>query len=305
MSAEWAKLQTEGRNPNSRDIDMCSTLEIVQCINNEDKTIPYAIEKKLPLIAEVIDVIYERMKQGGRLIYVGAGTSGRLGVLDASECPPTYGVSPELVQGFIAGGDSALRKAKEGAEDSPELGRQQVAECEVTPLDVVVGISASGTAPYVVGALQETNERGAVSVAITNNVDTPMSKVGQYVIELETGPEVVTGSTRMKAGTSQKLVLNMLSTAVMIKMGKVYHNTMIDLKASNAKLRDRAARIFCWATGAEKETAQEYLALADMDTKLAVCMYLTGLNKEDAQARLECKNGILKQVLLEENIREV
>lgn len=300
MSVDWAKLQTEGRNLNSRNIDMCSTMEIVQCINNEDKTVPFVIEQKLPVIAKVIDEVYARMKQGGRLIYVGAGTSGRLGVLDASECPPTYGVNPELVQGYIAGGDEALRKAKEGCEDSEELGRQQVRDCEASSLDVVVGISASGTAPYVLGALIEANERGAVSVGITNNIQTPVSQVSRYTIELETGPEVVAGSTRMKAGTSQKMVLNMISTAVMIKMGKVYHNTMIDLKASNAKLRDRAVRIFCWATEQDESVAQKYLMMAEMDTKLAVCMYLTGLEKEEAEKRLKNHDGVLKQVLCEE-----
>lgn len=300
MSKRWEGLQTEGRNPNSMNIDMGSTMEILQCINNEDKTVAFAVEKVLPVIAKVVDEICTRMKKGGRLIYVGAGTSGRLGVLDASECPPTYGVEPDLVQGYIAGGDEALRRAKEGCEDSEELGRCQIRDCEVGTPDVVVGISASGTAAYVIGALCEAGERGALSVGIANNAGTPMEKVSRYMIEIETGPEVITGSTRMKAGTAQKMVLNMISTAVMIKLGKVYHNTMIDLKATNDKLRDRAERIFCWATGAENEVAKRYLAMAEMDTKLAVCMYFTGLDKSQAESKLKMNQGMLKKVLVEE-----
>lgn len=297
MEKKWADLGTETRNGRTTGIDEMNTEEILHCINEEDRKIADAVAAEIPTISKVIDAIYERMKQGGRLIYVGAGTSGRLGVLDASECPPTYGTDPQLVQGYIAGGDSALRNAAEGCEDRAELGVKQIEECNVTNLDTVVGISASGSAAYVIGAIEEGKRRGALTVGLVNNEGSLLGQSAEYCIVVKTGAEVITGSTRMKAGTSQKMVLNMISTTLMVKLGKVYQNTMIDLRATNDKLRDRAKRIFSWATQADAATAEKYLQETKGDTKLAVCMYLTGLTREEAALKLKENDGRLKQTL--------
>ena len=224
------KLTTESRNENTYDIDRVSTIEMVRKINNEDKKVAEAVEKELPQIAEAIDGIVERMHKGGRLIYIGAGTSGRLGILDASECPPTYGVSEELVQGVIAGGQEAIFRAKEGAEDSRELAIEDLKGRKLTENDTVVGLAASGRTPYVIDGLEYANEVGALTVAVTCNADSAVSKAAKILIAPVVGPEVVTGSTRLKSGTAQKLVLNMLSTGSMIKLGKVYGNLMITQK---------------------------------------------------------------------------
>lgn len=254
MEKKWADLGTETRNGRTTGIDEMNTEEILHCINEEDQKIADAVAAEIPTISKVIDAIYDRMKQGGRLIYVGAGTSGRLGVLDASECPPTYGTDPQLVQGYIAGGDSALRNAAEGCEDRAELGVKQIEECNVTNLDTVIGISASGSAVYVIGAIEEGKRQGALTVGLVNNEGSLLGQSAEYCIVVKTGAEVITGSTRMKAGTSQKMVLNMISTTLMVKLGKVYQNTMIDLRATNDKLPRRAKRIFSWATQADAAT---------------------------------------------------
>lgn len=241
-------LVTENRNINTMDIDKISTVEMLEKINNEDKNVPLAVKKEIPQIAELIEKAVERMRKGGRIIYIGAGTSGRLGVLDASECPPTYGVEPELVQGVIAGGEEAMFKAKEGAEDSEELAVLDLKERNLNKKDIVIGIAASGRTPYVIGALKFAKENGALTASISCNKNSPIAKEADIEIAPVVGAEVVTGSTRMKSGTAQKLVLNMISTGVMIKLGKVYENLMVDVKATNAKLVERSKKIVMEAT---------------------------------------------------------
>ncbi|MBU5456101.1 N-acetylmuramic acid 6-phosphate etherase [Caproiciproducens sp. MSJ-32] len=291
------KLTTESRNPNTFDIDKVSTLEMVRKINNEDKKVAEAVEKELPNIAEAIDGISERMSKGGRLIYIGAGTSGRLGILDASECPPTYGVSEELVQGIIAGGKEAIFRAKEGAEDSKELAVEDLKAIKLTENDTVVGLAASGRTPYVIGGLNYANEIGALTISVSCNKDSEISKYAKIEIAPVVGPEVVTGSTRLKAGTAQKLVLNMLSTGVMIKQGKVYGNLMVDVKASNEKLVERAKRIVCEATGAEREEAERVLEETNYDVKLSILMIISGEGKDKAKEVLDLNNGYIAKAL--------
>lgn len=290
-------LSTENPNENSKNIDLCSTEEMLQIINREDTQVPLAVQKTIPEIAEAVEKIAKRLKQGGRLFYFGAGTSGRLGVLDASECPPTYGTDPEMVQAYIAGGDSALRTPAEGCEDDEEQGRREADEHEVGENDVVVGITASGRAPYVVGVVDRAKERGAYTVGIVTNGNSILAKHVDTCIAAEVGNEVITGSTRMKSGTAQKLILNMISTATMIKLGKVYSNQMVDLRATNDKLRNRAVRIFCAITQADEDTAREYLQLAGADTKLAILMYSSGMKKEDAVALMAKHDGFLRRAL--------
>ena len=292
------KLTTESRNPNTLDIDKLSTLEMVKKINNEDKKVAEAVEKELPNIAEAIDKISERMSKGGRLIYIGAGTSGRLGILDASECPPTYGVPEELVQGIIAGGKEAIFRAKEGAEDSKELAVEDLKARNLNENDTVVGLAASGRTPYVIGGLNYANEIGALTVSITCNKDSEVSKCAEIPISPVVGPEVVTGSTRLKAGTAQKLVLNMLSTGVMIKQGKVYGNLMVDVKASNEKLVERAKKIVCEATGVEREEAEKVLEETNYDVKLSILMILSGEGKDKAKEILDLNNGYIAKALI-------
>ena len=255
---EYGKLFTEGRNPRSMNIDKMSTLEQLQCINAEDHVVVDAVQAALPQIAPVVDRIVAGMKQGGRLIYTGCGTSGRLGVLDASECPPTYGVSPDLVIGVIAGGDHALRNAIEGAEDSREAGIEAMKGLDLQPQDVVVGLSAAGGAAFVLGTLEYAKEQGCATAGITCNPDTPITKACDMPIVVLSGPEVVTGSTRMKAGTAQKMILNMLSTGGMVRTGRVRGNYMAYMVPSNKKLVDRAIRIICDETGCEQGTAREF-----------------------------------------------
>jgi N-acetylmuramic acid 6-phosphate etherase len=292
------KLTTESRNPNTLDIDKISTLEMVKKINNEDKKVAEAVEKELPNIAEAIDGISERMSKGGRLIYIGAGTSGRLGILDASECPPTYGVSEELVQGIIAGGKEAIFRAIEGAEDSKELAVEDLKARNLNENDTVVGLAASGRTPYVIGGLNYANEIGALTVSITCNKDSEVSKCAKISISPVAGAEVVTGSTRLKAGTAQKLVLNMLSTGVMIKQGKVYGNLMVDVKSSNEKLVERAKKIVCEATDVEREVAEKVLTETNYDVKLSILMILSGQSKDKAKEALDLNNGYIAKALI-------
>lgn len=297
----YKNLETEKINPRTKEIDSCNTEEILLLINQEDARVAEAVKKAIPQIAMAVDAAYKSLKQGGHLIYLGAGTSGRLGVLDASECVPTYGVEPDVVQGYIAGGDKALRIPVEGCEDSVELGEKLIADHKVTGKDVVVGISASGTAPFVGAALAKAKEIGAVTVAIVNNPDTRLKEMVDICIEAVTGPEVISGSTRMKAGTAQKMILNMLSTSAMIKLGRVYKNWMVDLRASNVKLEDRAKRIFCDVTGKSIQEAGQYLEASGMDTKLAIMMCLSGLGKEAAEECLESCDGFLREALKKAN----
>ncbi len=288
---------TEDRNPVSADIDAVSTLEMVHIINTEDAKVAFAVSTEAAKIADAIDAIVERMQQGGRLIYVGAGTSGRLGVLDASECPPTYGVPPDLVVGLIAGGAQAVVSSIEGAEDIPENGQRDIAHLVVGATDSVVGIAASGRTPYVVGAMEEARTRGALVVSITCNPDSAMAQRADIAIEPLVGPEVVTGSTRMKAGTAQKMVLNMLSTGVMIRLGKTYGNLMVDVQTSNSKLQDRARRIVSEATGLRLSAAAHALEAADGEVKTAILAELGGMAPEEARRRLEAAGGVIRRAL--------
>lgn len=291
------KLTTESRNQNTLNIDKVSTLEMVKMINNEDKKVAEAVEAELPRIAEAIDEIAIRMNKGGRLIYIGAGTSGRLGILDASECPPTYGVSEELVQGVIAGGHEAIFRAKEGAEDSKELALEDLKSKRITENDIIVGLAASGRTPYVIGGLEYANKVGAMTIAITCNAGSEVSKAAKISIAPVVGPEVVTGSTRLKSGTAQKLVLNMLSTGTMIKLGKVYGNLMVDVRATNEKLVERAKKIVCEATGVTREEAGRYLEETNSDVKLSIFMILSKLEKEEARKVLEESKGYIAEAL--------
>lgn len=299
MNIDLNKMVTEKRNLNTKDIDKVSTLEMVRKINDEDKLVAYAVEKELPQIAEAIDKIAEAINNGGRLIYCGAGTSGRLGILDASECPPTYGVSPELVQGMIAGGIEAIFKAKEGAEDSKELCVEDLNNINFTNKDVLVGIAASGRTPYVIGGLEYANSIGAVTVGVTCNPRSEIAAVAKIAISPVVGPEVITGSTRMKAGTAQKMVLNMLSTGAMVKTGKVYGNLMVDVKATNEKLVERAKHIVMEATEVTREKAEAVLEETNYDVKLSILMIMTKLSKEQGKDLLEKNNGYIAKALEE------
>ena len=290
-------LVTEQRNLNSMHVDSLSALEIVQLMNQEDKQVPLAIEKCLPQIAQAVECIVAAFQQGGRLVYIGAGTSGRLGVLDASECPPTFGVSPEMVKGIIAGGERALRHPIEGAEDSKEQAVVDLQTIQFSSKDVLVGIAASGRTPYVIGALEYAKSLGSVTVSITSNPNSAMANIVDIVIDTVVGPEVLTGSSRLKSGTAQKLVLNMLTTASMILMGKCYQNLMVDVQASNEKLKARAIRIVMQATDCDKALAEETLKQADQNAKLAIMMILSGLERVQAETLLEKHQGKLQLAL--------
>ena len=290
-------LITEQRNPNSMHVDSLSALEIVQLMNEEDKQVPLAIEKCLPQIAQAVERIVAAFQQGGRLVYIGAGTSGRLGVLDASECPPTFGVSPEMVKGIIAGGERALRHPIEGAEDSKAQAVVDLQTIQLSSKDVLVGIAASGRTPYVIGALEYAKSLGSVTVSIASNPNSAMANIVDIAIDTVVGPEVLTGSSRLKSGTAQKLVLNMLTTASMILMGKCYQNLMVDVQASNEKLKARAIRIVMQATDCDKALAEETLKLADQNAKLAIMMILSGLDRAQAEALLEKHQGKLQLAL--------
>ena len=290
-------LITEQRNPNSMNVDCLSALEIVQLMNEEDKQVPLAIEKCLPQIAQAVECIVAAFQQGGRLVYIGAGTSGRLGVLDASECPPTFGVSPEMVKGIIAGGERALRHPIEGAEDSKAQAVVDLQTIQFSSKDVLVGIAASGRTPYVIGALEYAKSLGSVTVSIASNPNSAMANIVDIAIDTVVGPEVLTGSSRLKSGTAQKLVLNMLTTASMILMGKCYQNLMVDVQASNEKLKARAIRIVMQATDCDKALAEETLKQADQNAKLAIMMILSGLDRAQAEALLEKHQGKLQLAL--------
>ncbi|MEW6129339.1 MAG: N-acetylmuramic acid 6-phosphate etherase [Acidobacteriota bacterium] len=288
---------TEQTNPNTRDIDRRSTLEIVKLINEEDKQVAVAVSRVLPQIARAVDMIVERLENEGRLFYVGTGTSGRLGVLDASECPPTFGVSPELVIGIIAGGDTALRNAVEGAEDDLHQAAIDLHTIGVSAKDAVVGISANGNTPYTLGALEFAQELGAATIAITCNEGSQMTQIAEVSIVPVVGAEVIAGSSRMKAGTAQKMILNMLSTATMIRLGLVYSNLMSNLKATNEKLRRRARAILAEEMGLSEEAAARIFAEAGDDLKIALLMTRANLSREDAETTLQKFNGSVRRAL--------
>jgi N-acetylmuramic acid 6-phosphate etherase len=288
---------TEQANPRTAAIDTLSSLEIVTLINDEDAKVAHAVRQQLPQVARAVDLIADRLRQGGRLFYLGAGTSGRLGVLDASEMPPTYGVPPDRVQGFIAGGDVALRRSVEGAEDDAGAGAQLVREVSVGEGDVVVGIAASGTTPWVIGALAEARRLGASTVGLTCVPGSPLSQAVDVGIVPVVGPEVIAGSSRMKAGTAQKMVLNLLSTATMIRLGKVYGNLMVDVQPTNSKLRERAVRILGDAAGADEESARAALEATGYEVKPALVMLLAGVKAPEARRRLDAAAGFVRQAV--------
>ena len=294
---DLAALLTEARNPRSERIDELPTEEMLAVINDEDATVAAAVQVELPRIAFAVDAIVERFTHGGRLFYLGAGTSGRLGVLDASECPPTFSVTPGLVQGLIAGGDGALRLSSEQTEDRPEIGASDLAAAGFASGDVLVGIAASGRTPYVLGGLEHARDLGALTIALVCVADSPMERAAEIAIAPLTGPEVVTGSTRMKAGTATKMVLNMLSTGVMIRTGAVFGNLMVNVKPSNAKLVDRAERIVAAATGCEMARAGALLKEAG-SVKVAIVMGRMGLPYAAAAAKLKRAGGVLRAALL-------
>jgi N-acetylmuramic acid 6-phosphate etherase len=279
------------------DIDLLPSIDIIRRMNQQDALVPLAVEKVLPEIAQAVDFITEAFKKNGRLIYLGAGTSGRLGVLDASECPPTFGTSSDMVVGIIAGGQGAMFKAVEGAEDNPELGVEDLKNIDFSAKDVVVGIAASGRTPYVIGALDYANQLGATTVALSCNPSSDIAAIAKISISPVVGPEALTGSTRLKSGTAQKLVLNMLTTASMIRLGKSYQNLMVDVKASNAKLIARAARIVMQATDCNNARAQKVLKETDYDVKLAILMILTGVSKEQGLHQLAKRDGFLRRAV--------
>jgi len=295
------KLTTEQRNPATEHIDELPTLDMVALMNAEDKKVAEAVEKILPQIAHAIDLIAEKLQKGGHLFYMGAGTSGRLGILDAVECPPTYGTDYELVQGLIAGGATAIFQAKEGAEDDPALGRADLEEAGFAAKDVLVGIAASGRTPYVKGGLAYAKELGATAIALACAEQAEIAELSDLALLPVTGPEVVTGSTRMKAGTAQKMVLNMLSTGTMVKLGKVYGNLMVDVKATNEKLAERALRIVMAAAGCQRKEAEAALRRAGGQAKLAILIALTGCSPAEGRLQLGMAQGHLAKALKRSN----
>lgn len=300
---DLAKLTTESININTTNIDRVSTFHMITLINEEDKKVALAIEKIKEEIAKAVDIIAEKLMEGGRLIYVGAGTSGRLGILDASECPPTYGVEEDLVMGIIAGGKSAMFKAIEGAEDNSELGKEDLIKIKLNEKDVVCGIAASGRTPYVIGAMKYGREIGATVLSLNMNKNSEMNKYAEVSISVEVGPETIMGSTRMKSGTAQKMVLNMLSTGAMIKMGKVYGNLMVDVQSSNEKLRMRAKRIVKLATGASDEVIERILEVTKYNVKVTILTIKSGLSIEEAEKLLQKHRGYIAKALEEINIK--
>lgn len=301
LMAELEQLVSEARNPNSMLIDLLPTEEILRVMNREDALVPDAVARVIPQIAKAVDEIVRAFRNGGRLIYIGAGTSARLGVLDASECPPTFSVPEGMVVGLIAGGPRAILHAVEGAEDDVEEGKRNLEEIGLTARDIVVGIAVSGRTPYVVGALTHAHAIGAKTVSLTCNPTSTLAAMADIAISPVVGPEVVTGSTRLKSGTAQKLVLNMLTTASMIRIGKTYENLMVDLTISNQKLEARAVRIIAEATGCSTEVAERQLSLSGNNVKLAILMILTGLNAHDGEAALVRHDGFLRKALAEKS----
>lgn len=292
-----SQLLTEQRNPRTFNIDCKTTLEIVDIINAEDASVFTAVYKEREHIAHAADLIVTAFMEGGRLMYVGAGTSGRLGILDATECPPTYGSDPALITGIIAGGEKAVFQSVEGAEDFPEYGARDIQQKGVSHKDVVVGITTGGTTPYVIGALFEAKKRNAKTIFLCCNKETLPHFEVDIIIRPITGPEVITGSTRMKAGTATKLILNMLTTTSMIKIGKVYENLMVDLRATNVKLADRAERIIMTVTGINREDAKKLLDLAFGNAKIAIVMQKLGIDYPEAKKRLDAQGGFVRKVL--------
>ena len=297
MSLNLKNMSTETRNQNTMDLDIMSPLEVVTVMNQEDAKVPEAIKPELPNIAKCVSWAIESIQAGGRIVYMGAGTSGRLGVLDAVECPPTFGVAPEVVVGLIAGGEKAFVKAVEGAEDSRQLGHDDLVNINLEKRDIVIGIAASGRTPYVLGGLAYAQEVGCHTVAISCNPGSAIGQAAELAIEVVPGPEVLTGSTRLKSGTCQKLILNMISTATMVGCGKAYQNLMVDVQQTNEKLVVRAQNIVMEATGCDRETAAEKIAIASGNAKTAITMILADCGLEEAKERLAKANGHVRGAL--------
>jgi len=297
MKVMLEKLATERRNQRTMELDDMSVEEILTIMNEEDQSVAGVIRQEIPVIQQVVAQVIQSFQSGGRLIYIGAGTSGRLGVLDAAECVPTFGVSPKMVVGLIAGGERALIKAVEGAEDSKTLAVEDLQALKVNANDTVIGIAASGRTPYVIGGLDYAREIGAATAALSCNKDAVISQHADLRIEVETGPEVLTGSTRLKAGTAQKLVLNMISTAAMIGVGKVYQNLMVDVQSTNEKLEVRAKRMIVEATGVDLETAARYFTSANGHVKTAIVMILADVSYPEAVERLQRAHGFVRDAL--------
>lgn len=291
---DLTKLATEMYNEKSTALDRMATIEILRLMNEEDSFIPQAVRQVLPEIEQTVEAVVDSFRKGGRLFYTGAGTSGRMGLMDSVECPPTFSTEPEMVQGILAGGDRALMKAVEGAEDNEQLGQEDLQARGLTANDVVIGIAASGRTPYVVGALQYARSIGAIAVSLTSNRNAEISKHADIRIEVETGPEVLAGSTRLKAATAHKMILNMISTASMVKMGKAYKNLMVDVNASNFKLKERAKKIVCEATGTDYQTASEVLEKTEYSVKPAIVMLLSDVVYEDALQLLAEADGFVR-----------
>lgn len=291
------KMMTETRNPDTMTLDQMSALELVTVMNREDHKVPEAIASALPQIASTVEVVEQAFRKGGRLFCLGAGTSGRLGVLDASECPPTFGVDPGMVVGLIAGGDRALRFPIEGAEDDRSLGKQDLVDHNLVPSDVVIGIAASGRTPYVLGALDYAHSIGCKTAAIACNLHSAIGQAADIAIEVSVGPEVLTGSTRLKAGSAQKMILNMITTGAMVRTGKAYQNLMVDVVQSNEKLRTRAENIVMAATDVSREQARRTIDEANGKVKLAITMILTGKDAASAQALLDQSGGSVHNAL--------
>ena len=297
MSLNLKNMSTETRNQNTMNLDIMTPLEVVTVMNQEDAKVPEAIKPALPNIAQCVTWAIQSIEAGGRIIYMGAGTSGRLGVLDAVECPPTFGVAPEVVVGLIAGGEKAFVKAVEGAEDSRELGRQDLVDIKLENRDIVIGIAASGRTPYVLGGLAYAQEVGCHTVGISCNPGSAVGAAAELAIEVVPGPECLTGSTRLKSGTCQKLILNMISTATMVGCGKAYQNLMVDVMQTNEKLVVRAQNIVMEATGCDRETAAEKIAIAGGNAKTAITMILADCGLEEAKARLEKAKGHVREAI--------
>ncbi len=297
LFSKLEKLLTEQRNPSSREIDLADSREIVQIINEEDKKVAGAVETKLEVIARSVDAIVDGFKKGGRLLYFGAGTSGRLGVLDAAECPPTFGTDPDLVQGFIAGGEKAMFRAQEGAEDSEQFGADEIDRLSVTSNDVIAGLAASGRTPYVHGVLKRAREIGCKTILVTTVSAEQVDLEVDFLVDVPVGPEVIMGSTRMKSATAQKMILNMFTTGAMIRLGKVYENVMVDLQLTNKKLEERAKRIVMMLAKINYEEAEEMLDQADDHVKTALLMALSGLSKDEAVRKLQESDGFIRKAL--------
>jgi len=297
---EISGLLSESKNERTKNIDLASTREILEMINREDAVVHSAVREEIQNIERAVEAVTDAFKKGGRLFYFGAGTSGRLGIVDASECPPTFGSSPDMVQGIIAGGRDAVFKAQEGAEDLPENGAEEVRMNNIGPNEIVCGIAASGRTPFVKGALDEAKKRGITRIIISTSNEKKLNELGVYAdiyICPDVGPEVIAGSTRMKSGTAQKMVLNMITTASMVKLGKTYENVMVDLQLTNKKLKERAKRIIMEITGADYDEAKELLKMSNGHVKTALVMKFANVNEEEAREMLNNSDGFIRKAL--------